>query len=397
MRTTNLVVKVASRCNLNCTYCYMYNMGDESYKLQPKFMTEDIIKSMLKKIKKHCIENDLNRFLIIFHGGEPLLTGADFYKNFVAIEKKIIPSTIKIDYTMQTNGVLITEELANILKNLNIQLGISLDGTASSNNKNRVFHNGKGSYNEIINGFNIIKNTYGSEYANCLCVIDTNESPKDVYNHFKNLGVSSVHFLFQDFNYIQSTQEEIPKIGSWLIEIFDLWHKDTDKNKPIIRPLIDLMKSILGIKTTSEVFGKGVNDTLVIETDGSIETVDTLRICGDGFTKTKFNVLNDELNTIFEKSELARLYYNGHDNLCGTCRNCPLETVCGGGYLGHRYSKENAFDNPSIYCKEIIELICHIQNEILKEIPVKIKENTGIEPLNYKEILNLVYPKCIIK
>ena len=46
MYTTNLVVKVASRCNLNCTYCYVYNMGDNSYKLQPKFMSIETIKKI---------------------------------------------------------------------------------------------------------------------------------------------------------------------------------------------------------------------------------------------------------------------------------------------------------------------------------------------------------------
>jgi uncharacterized protein len=81
MRTTHLVVKVASRCNLNCTYCYMYNMGDDSYKSQPKFMTQTIVEAMLLRVKNHCIDNDLKEFLIIFHGGEPLLIGLDFYKN----------------------------------------------------------------------------------------------------------------------------------------------------------------------------------------------------------------------------------------------------------------------------------------------------------------------------
>jgi hypothetical protein len=60
------------------------------------------------------------------------------------------------------------------------------------------------------------------------------------------------------------------------------------------------------------------------------------------------------------------------DSTSGTilrrCRNaskdCPLQSVCGGGFLGNRYSKDNGFDYPSIYSKEIIEIICHIQNEV---------------------------------
>lgn len=390
MITTNLVVKVASRCNLNCTYCYMYNMGDDSYKSQPKFMIQEIVESMLLRVKSHCIENNLTKFLIIFHGGEPLLIGLDFYKNFIKKVEKIIPKTIEISYSMQTNAVLLTESWCFELKKLNIYLGISLDGTPKSNNKNRIYYDGKGSYNDIKNGFDTVKKIYGKEDSNCLCVIDTNESPIDVYNHFKQLGANSVHLLFQDFNYIKSNQSNVPKIGVWLSEMFDLWYHDNDSEKPEIRPLSDLIGLIIGLDKNSENFGKGVNDTLVIETDGSIETIDTLRICGNGFTRTKYNVLKNELSTIFEESKLAQLYYNAHENLCETCSNCPLESICGGGYLGHRYSNRNEFNNPSIYCKEIVEIICHIQNQLLKDIPTETIKKSGVEELNFNEIINSI-------
>lgn len=290
--------------------------------------------------------------------------------------------------TGKTSQIQELRDSSEELGNLAIEIGISLDGTPNSNNKNRIYHNGKSSYNEIIRGSKFIKETYGQKYSDFLCVIDTNERPEDVYRHFKKLEANSVHFLFQYFNYILSNQSTVPKIGVWLVKMFDLWYEDQDLNKPEVRPLSDLIGLILGLDKNSENFGKGINDTLVIETDGSIETVDTLRICGNGFTKTKFNVLKDELSAIYQGSELARLYYNGHDNLCQTCRKCSLESICGGGYLGHRYSPKNQFDNPSIYCREIVEIICHIQNKLLEELSDEIVKKLKVEALNYNEIIN---------
>lgn len=388
MFTSNLVIKVASLCNLNCTYCYVYNMGDFSYKKQPKFMSQDVIESMLFKIKKNCIENNLKEFFIVFHGGEPLLAGIDFYTNFIKTQKKIIPHNIFIEYSMQSNGTLLTEECAKASKELDIQIGVSIDGSPSSNNTNRIYHNGKGSYDDIVRGFRIIKKIYGDEMANCLYVIDTTQKASEVYNHFKGLGANSVHFLFQDFNYIKSVQDEVPKVGKWLIEMFDIWYNDIDINKPNVRPLTDLIALIFGQSKGTEMFGSSINQTLVVETNGSIETVDTLKICGDGFTNTNFNVLKDDLNTIYKESKLAKKYYYSHENLCDICQNCPIEPVCGGGYLGHRFAVNNRFDNPSIYCKEIIELVCHIQNEILKDISDEIIKDLGIEHLNFKSIIN---------
>lgn len=387
MITNNLVVKVASRCNLNCNYCYVYNMGDTSYKLQPKFMTQNVIESLLLRIKDNCIKNNLNEFLIVFHGGEPLLTGIGFYENFIKTQKKIIPKEIRIDYAMQSNGTLLNDEIALNLKKLNIQVGISIDGTSKSNSINRVGHKGESMYLQIVNGFNSIKNVFGNDFANCLCVIDVSDDPKDVYQHFKKLEANNVHFLFQDFNYINSDRDDVPKIGKWLVEMFDLWIDDKELKKPNVRPFSDLINLIFGFGGESEIFGCGINKTLVIETDGSIETVDTLKTCGDGFTKTCFNVLNDDLNIIYKHSELARLYYYSHDKLCETCEVCLLKPICGGGFIGHRYSLKNNFNNPSIYCKEIIQIICHIQNELLKRLSKEVLQKLKLENLNYNEII----------
>jgi uncharacterized protein len=365
-------------------------MGDDSYKEQPKFISQKTIKSLITKINNHCVTYSINKFEIIFHGGEPLLAGKKFYTDFINIAKNIILPNIELSYNMQTNAVLIDEEWCELLRELKINVGISIDGTPSSNNKNRIYHNKQGSYNDILKGLNTVKKAYGQDYISCICVIDTNELPTDVYNHFKKIGIYSVSFLFSDINYLHCVPENVPKVGEWLIEIFDLWYKDTDKTKPKIDPIEQLMLLIFGIKSSTDRFGKGINDTLVVETDGSIETVDPLKICGNKFTKTKLNILEHELSRIYEEVELARLYYNAHVNVCNTCHNCPIESVCGGGYLGHRYSLEKQFNNPSIYCKEIVKLVCHIQNSICKHLPIEVVEQTGLTLLNYQNIINYI-------
>ena len=68
-----IVIKIASRCNLNCSYCYMYNLGDTTYKSQPKLMSNDIIDSLINRVKEHCQEHGIKNFHFVIHGGEPLL------------------------------------------------------------------------------------------------------------------------------------------------------------------------------------------------------------------------------------------------------------------------------------------------------------------------------------
>lgn len=385
MYCTSLVVKVASLCNLNCSYCYVYNKGDESYKLQPKIMSLKTVKMLLENVRRHCLRYELKRFLIIFHGGEPLLTGVAFYEEFININKEIFQNeNIEIRFSMQTNGVLLNKEIVEKLKILKISIGISLDGTPSSNNINRVYHSGKGSYKEILRGFNLVKEVYGEKAANCLCVIDLNEKEEDVYNHFKEIGVNEVNLLIPDYNYFNKPLEK-KSLNIWLINVFELWVNDLSKIKPKIMIFSDLIGLILGNSDFgTEMYGKRQNRTVVIETNGDIEPVDTLKICGNGFTKTKINVIDNELNEIYDANDIAKKYYFGHSNLSDKCKKCPVENICGGGFIGHRYSEELMFNNPTIYCEDMAKLICHIQNYIYDKLSTEYKNQ--YDKLIYEDI-----------
>ena len=171
--------------------------------------------------------------------------------------------------------------------------------------------------------------------------------------------------------------------------IFDLWYEDKDVQKPKIRPFIDFIGLLLGeLNYGNEMYGKRQNKTLVIETNGNIETVDTLKICGNGFTNTNLNIFENELDDIYVENELARKYYNSHFELCKKCTMCPLEEICGGGFLGHRYSKAKGFDNTSIYCNDLAKLICYIQNKVYDNLPKDLQDK--IEKLHYEDIKEFI-------
>jgi uncharacterized protein len=73
---TELVLKVASRCDLACDYCYIYELGDTTWKTQPRFMSQPIADIIAGKTADYIKTHNLNHFRVIFHGGEPLLAGA---------------------------------------------------------------------------------------------------------------------------------------------------------------------------------------------------------------------------------------------------------------------------------------------------------------------------------
>src|ERR1051326_4321001 len=77
---SQLLVKVATRCNIDCSYCYWFR--DAAVYSKPKLMSADVLKQLLRRIEEHVAEHEPVDFPIVLHGGEPLLWGADNFRHF---------------------------------------------------------------------------------------------------------------------------------------------------------------------------------------------------------------------------------------------------------------------------------------------------------------------------
>jgi len=381
-----LVLKIASRCNLNCTYCYMYNLGDNTYRNQPKIMSDEVVDALLEKVKNHCVKHGIQVFDFNFHGGEPLLVGHQFFEKFVSkANERLLPFTTPI-FSIQTNGTLLDEEWCNLLGTLNIHLGISLDGTAEINDMYRIDHAGKGSYKDIIRG---IETAMASDKLlnppGLLSVINIKSDPVEVYNHFLKINPHNVDFLIPDANYDSPPMKpeylSDQPYADWLIQIFDMWFAE---KKPFGVNLFEsLVSAILGKGDQCDILGGTNKELLVIETNGGIEPVGQLKICKNGFTKIGINVIGNELDEAFD-NDLGLLFHLSGQKTCQFCKACPILNICGGGYLPHRFSKINGFNNPSVYCKDLLKLITHIQNKLFDAIPEALLNEAGVSRLSFE-------------
>jgi uncharacterized protein len=361
-----VLIKVASRCNINCKYCYVYNMGDDNWSHLEKLMSRETMDAICDSLHE-LIGNQKKYFSIVLHGGEPFLLGALKLRYLLSKLREFL--SFEYPISIQTNGILITREILDICSEYRVSVAVSIDGPKKVHDKNRVNHQGDGTFEKVLTGINEIKSHPDAAFLNAglLAVIDPLSNPREVYHFFKSIGAPSVDFLYKDGNHtnlpLNKSSINSTEYGSWMIGLLDEYLDDP--NPVPIRVLDDMMKVLLGGMVSKE--GLGITDfgIVIIDTDGTIMKNDTLKSSYNGADKfEKPTNIKDRRLIEFLNSFEFHEYREMQKPTSLKCINCPELNICGGGMILHRWSKENGFNNSSVFCADQLHLINSMRKKL---------------------------------
>ena len=352
---SQLLVKVASRCNIDCSYCYWFR--DAAVYDKPKLMSADVLHRLLQRIEEHVAKYSLIDFPIILHGGEPLLWGVEnFHRIAEACEAISSRTGCDIPIAVTTNGVLIDDEWLNCFEARNISVAISLDGPAHIHDIHRRTFQGAGTHAAAERAARMLASR--DICVSALAVCNPAYPPEQYVEFFAGCGIANYDIMIPD----ATVDETPPSIAAFYNGLFDLW-LDANRSKPTanIRIISDMITAMLGNNSPTEGVGHKPVELCTVMTDGSVEAHDVLRIAGDGFTHTMFNIFEHPIDAVRNEPrwKAAR---DASINLCETCRQCKFMNACGGGYLPHRFSKKNGYDNPSVYCRDLYSMFENMQS-----------------------------------
>jgi len=366
------VVKIHSRCNLACDYCYIYEMADQSWREQPRTMDRHVFAAACRMIGEHARQFSLPSVDLVFHGGEPLLVGHRDLAEFARLARESLEPITEVRLGMQTNGVLLDEEFLRICEQWGIRVGVSIDGSERGHDRHRRDRRGAGSYDRVAAGLaQLLADDRRHLFSGLLCTIDVANDPLETYEALVAFQPPAVDFLLPHGNW-ETPPPQLPldrattPYADWLIAVFDRWY-GAPTLETRVRLFEDIIDLLLGGRPTSESVGLEPIRLAVIETDGTLEQVDELKSAFAGATKLYAPRAGNALNQAMrEPSIVARQI--GIDALSDTCRGCSLHTVCGGGHYAHRYRADNGFRNPSVYCGDLTKLIQHIESRVRADL-----------------------------
>ncbi|MEW1799409.1 FxsB family cyclophane-forming radical SAM/SPASM peptide maturase [Streptomyces virginiae] len=360
----SFILKVANRCNIDCDYCYVFNSADQAWRHLPARMSADVARAAGLRIGEHAAVHGLRSVHVVLHGGEPLLTGPRHMADLLGAVREGVPAGVAVRFELQTNGTLLTEPWLDLFERYEVVVGVSLDGPPTANDRHRLTHASRSSAASAVRGIELLRSR-PHLFAGLLAVVDLANDPVEVHDYLASFEPPVI-----DFGLPHGTHDEpphrddpsAPEYGLWMSRVYDAWLARPEQRHSV-RMLEDIVALSSGVHSSVESLGLAPPTSIVIESDGTIEGVDTLRSVEEGASWLGLDVFSQSFNEVLHHPKLLHRQ-NGKTALADQCQSCPLVEVCGGGYLPHRFSTDRGYRNPSVYCADLEYLIRHVQDSL---------------------------------
>ena len=308
-------------CNSDCIYCDIAKTE--------QIMSPDLLESLYLKLNEFLIGKPQEEITIVWHGGEPLLAGVDFFKKALAFHEKHCRETSnKIFYKIQTNLTLINQDFLNIFRKMGIEkTGTSYDPIPNMRGPRKGLHSKI--YN--IQFLKAVELLHRNKYEWGVIYTVTRKSlknPLHIFYFLNNLrptdGIAFKSiFLGSDDKYnLGITQIEY---AEFLGTIFKVWWQNRNKFPPIepFRSYVDAFKNI-----DSHFEDSCAYSSLRIKPNGDMYHCH-LAIDLDIFSYG--NIQDHRFTDIFHNTQRDKIQKR-HELLPQTeCENCRFWRICLGG------------------------------------------------------------------
>lgn len=333
---------VGGRCNLRCSYCYYLEKNEEGCNAQS--LIDDA--TLENYIRQYISLNTGSIANFIWHGGEPLIPGLDFYRKVIALQEKYAGSTPVVN-TIQTNGTLLNDDWCKFFKENNWLVGISIDGPGQFHDTYRRYPGGKASFAKVMQGIELLK-LHGVEWNGMAVVNSENvKSPEDFYDFFKSIGCRYMQFTpiverrtadghLATFNQEGTLTEESVSPAEWgefLCRIFNRWVR-SDVGRVFVQIFDATLANWLGTMPGLCSMSSSCGHAAVLEVNGDVYSCDHFV-----FPEYKLGNINSSgIAGIMESHAQKAFTRMKQDELSAKCRSCRFLFACHGECPKNRFS-----------------------------------------------------------
>lgn len=328
----SVLMKPTLNCNIDCRYCYYGEIRT------PEKMSLQTLENAMYQLRDRSIH-------FIWHGGEPLLMGIEFYRAAMALQKKY---NIVASNNFQSNVTLINEDWIGFLKESKSTISTSLDGCKYVHDRGR-----SNSFDRVVSSIKLLQ-SHGLRIG-AVSLVSSYSLPY-LFENWEtwhelgiNVRVNPVHCCHGNS---KAENVEIKAYEFALRFYYDLY---LGQNKIRLDPMCE-MKNALNINEGRGcVFHRNcAGEYPCIIYDG------TVNHCGlfVGTNVGVFGNVNDPDFQGFERERNSRIQelYDLNEKRIEGCRDCEIFNLCRGGclYQGWKHGGKDP------YCEAFKNLYEHI-------------------------------------
>lgn len=366
---------MSEQCNLACKYCFL---GNNDCEKRGNFLLENMsvetaeqaIKFFIRQIKESGLDTEINKPVLIFYGGEPLVN----YDVLEYIAKRInelrnVERSIRnIEMSMVTNGLLLDEDRIIRLHELGVSIAISIDGFTEEANSMRVDVAGKPVFSRILEKLDLCKKIGVNVSLSVTLSEETIKSTKDILKLVEKYDIKAFGFnimMSSDTFVLPNSYNEAA--AQFIIDEFIELRERGIYEDRMMRKLKAFSKSQVYFSDCAATAG----GQIVIAPDGRVG------IChGCLHNKQYFvaNINDDDFIAVKDKNfiEWSQLTPLNHEE----CMDCPALGICGGGcpvnamYLKPGNTIHSLDERFCVHSKKTLEFFIKDLYRIVTHVPM---------------------------
>lgn len=337
METVNFLIKPASgRCNIACRYCFYRDVAENRAIEDFGLMSAETADLLVDR----AFELDADTLCFGFQGGEPTLVGLPFLERFTArarlradeMSRTRPGRPVSLQFTLQTNGIVIDEKWARFFKKEEFLIGVSIDGPRLLHDAFRVRRDDSGTYGDAMKGVAELRKL--DVPVNALCVVDaaTADNAETVYRHLRSRGFDWIQFIP-----CLDPLGEVPGGHNWsltpegyavfLKKTFDLRYEEWRRGSPVsVRWIDNLIGMAMGNPPESCGMNGSCSANFTIESDGSVYPCDFYVT-----DEWRLGNLRGSAFRTMRESETARRFVESSRHVDAECASCFAFPLCRGG------------------------------------------------------------------
>jgi uncharacterized protein len=312
-----VVLEMTKNCNLRCSYCFAWHLGETTERPLHENMPEEIMYSAINFLFENAVKQRLAEVDISFMGGEPLLVWPRMQAAMVYAQELSHNLGVEAQFKLTTNGTLLTEEITQELAERNVQVSVSLDGPREINDRTRYYPDKSSTFDDIVRGINNLCNAHITPIVlTTISRENYHQLDREFVDFLLDLGVRDWGINLEDIKAMLAV--DYNEVADYLLDLsYSAQRAGLNTAGMWFKPIFSLtrMKKAYCLAATGE--------CISVETNGDIYA------CSK--TKNPIGKVSDFPN-LFASPD----YLDVGSRIIGsnqTCVGCSVEGLCAGGCL----------------------------------------------------------------